>query len=200
MVLAQGLPGRCTLCPIALLTSSSTLFACSRDDASGQGTGQAGTVGRIPYALTCVCHRHQHNSAKHEHITTRSGVDQNQKGNFSSSPFCDGGYPSDRIAGKGLGLGFYGAAKGMGYFSSILESYAWSAQQRYSNYQYALHVTVLLMLPSTEISYRSWLDILTMICQTSRLDTLSVYLAIYGPLNRRIELEQFVNLRALMVT
>lgn len=53
------------------------------------------------------------------------------------------------LQGVGSGLGIYGAEQGMGFVSSNSENCAQSAQQRYSSYQYALHVTVLLMLPST---------------------------------------------------
>lgn len=82
---------------------------------------------------------------------------------------------------------FHGAENGTGYLSSSSEGCALSAQQSYSSYQYASHVTMLLTPPQqylvSETRYRSWPDILSMSCQTSRLDILSLYLAIYGPVD-----------------
>jgi hypothetical protein len=64
VVLAQGLLSRYTLYPIALLTSSFTFSACSRDDVwSSNGPSRHGRQHSIR-PVTCVCHRHQHNIGK----------------------------------------------------------------------------------------------------------------------------------------
>lgn len=149
-VLAQGLCSRCTLYPIALLISSFTFYACPRNDIWASNGSSRHSRQHYPYHDMCLSlapapHRRSMSTSPHDlgctkikkvifrHLlsatedTHRIGL-QERTGNRESE--------------------IYGARKGAGYFSSVSESCARTAQQRYPSYQYFLHVTTLLTLPS----------------------------------------------------
>jgi hypothetical protein len=128
-------------------------------------------------------------SAKHEHITTRSEVDQIKK--VISRHLLSATEDTHRIElqENEVGIGkCYGARNGTGYFGSVSDDCAQTAQQIYYSYQYALHVTAFpqryLVI---ETPYRFWPDLLAMICHTSQADASSVYLAMYGSVDHADE-------------